>query len=107
MQYYVGTSALAKTLIGFLAGKISGDINKEATSLIVIIVFIACFLKGVIMFFTVAIFHSSAHAASLITIVLPEAMYTAILSIVWFRMLRWAFPTVEKTEGQRIIRRLG
>lgn len=107
MQFYVGTSALAKTLIGFLAGKISGDINKEATSLIVIIVFIACFLKGLMMFFTVAIFHSSAHAASLITIVLPEAIYTAVLSIVWFRLLRWAFPTVEKTEGQRIIRRIG
>lgn len=107
MQYYIGTSALAKTIVGFIAGKISGDINKEATSLVVILVFLACFLKGVIMFFTVAIFHSSAKASALITIVLPEALLTAVLSIIWFRLLRWAFPTVEKTEGQRIIRRLG
>lgn len=107
MQYYIGTSALAKTIIGFVAGKVARDINKEATSLIVIVVFVACLIKGIIMFFTVAIFHSSAHAASLITIVLPEALFTAILSIIWFRLLRWAFPTVEKTEGQRIIRRLG
>ena len=107
MQYYIGTSALAKTVIGYVAGKVARDINKDATSLIVIVVFVACLLKGLIMFFTVAIFHSSAHAASLITIVLPEALFTAILSIIWFRLLRWAFPTVEKTEGQRIIRRLG
>lgn len=107
MQFYIGTSALAKTIIGFATGKVARDINKEATSLIVIVVFIACLLKGIIMFFTVAIFHNSAHAASLITIVLPEALFTAILSIVWFRLLRWAFPTVEKTEGQRIIRRIG
>jgi hypothetical protein len=65
MQYYIGTSALAKTMIGYVAGKVARDINKEATSLIVIVVFVACFLKGIIMFFTVAIFHSSAHAASL------------------------------------------
>jgi len=107
MQYYIGTSALAKTVIGYVAGKVARDINKDATSLIVIVVFVACLLKGIIMFFTVAIFHSSAHAASLITIVLPEALFTAILSIIWFRLLRWAFPTVDKTEGQRIIRRLG
>lgn len=107
MQYYIGTSALAKTVIGYVAGKVARDINKDATSLIVIVVFVACLIKGIIMFFTVAIFHSSAHAASLITIVLPEALFTAILSIIWFRLLRWAFPTVEKTEGQRIIRRLG
>ncbi|AFM12700.1 rod shape-determining protein MreD [Turneriella parva] len=107
MQYYIGTSALAKTIIGYVSGKVARDINKDATSLIVIVVFVACLLKGILMFFTVAIFHSSAHAASLITIVLPEALFTAILSIVWFRLLRWAFPTVEKTEGQRIIRRLG
>jgi rod shape-determining protein MreD len=107
MQYYIGTSALAKTVIGFVAGKVARDINKEATSLIVIVVFVACLIKGIIMFFTVAIFHSSAHAASLITIVLPEALFTAILSIIWFRLLRWAFPTVEKTDAQRIIRRIG
>lgn len=107
MQYYIGTSALAKTIIGYVSGKVARDINKDATSLIVIVVFVACLIKGIIMFFTVAIFHSSAHAASLITIVLPEALFTAVLSIVWFRLLRWAFPTVEKTEGQRIIRRLG
>jgi rod shape-determining protein MreD len=107
MQYYIGTSALAKTIIGYVSGKVARDINKDATSLIVIVVFVACLIKGILMFFTVAIFHSSAHAASLITIVLPEALFTAILSIVWFRLLRWAFPTVEKTEGQRIIRRLG
>jgi rod shape-determining protein MreD len=107
MQYYIGTSALAKTVIGYIAGKVARDINKEATSLIVIVVFLACLIKGIIMFFTVAIFHSGAHAASLITIVLPEAFFTAILSIIWFRLLRWAFPTVEKTEGPRIIRRIG
>ncbi len=109
LQYYIGTSALAKTIVGFIAGKVARDINKEATSLIVIVVFVACFVKGVIMFFTVAIFHSSAHASSLITIVLPEALFTAVLSIVWFRVLRWAFPTVEKsvTGPQGIIRRIG
>jgi rod shape-determining protein MreD len=107
MQFYIGTSALAKTVVGFLAGKISRDINKDATSLTVIVVFIACLVKGIIMFLTIAIFHSSAHAASLITIVLPEAIFTAIISIVWFRILRWAFPTVGKPEGQSIIRRLG
>ena len=109
LQYYIGTSALAKTIVGFIAGKVARDINKEATSLIVIVVFVACFVKGVIMFFTVAIFHSSAHASALITIVLPEALFTAVLSIVWFRVLKWAFPTVVKsTMGpQGIIRRLG
>jgi hypothetical protein len=41
--------------------------------------------------------------------VLPEALFTAVLSIVWFRVLRWAFPTVEKstTGPQGIIRRIG
>ncbi|HRP67982.1 MAG TPA: rod shape-determining protein MreD [Turneriella sp.] len=107
MRYYIGTSALAKTIVGFVTGKIAHNINKDATSLIVIVVFLACLAKGVIMFFTVAFFHSSAHASALITIVIPEALFTAILSIVWFRLLRWAFPTIEKTEGQSIIRRMG
>jgi rod shape-determining protein MreD len=107
MQYYIGTSALAKTIVGFIAGKVARDINRDVTSLIVIVVFIACLIKGIIMFFTVSIFHNSAHATSLITIVLPEALFTAILSIVWFGLLRWAFPIVEKTEDQRIIRRIG
>ncbi|MBS0616902.1 MAG: rod shape-determining protein MreD [Spirochaetes bacterium] len=107
VQYYIGTSALAKTIVGFVAGKVARDINKDATSLVVIVVFAASILKGVIMFFTIAIFHSSANAASLITIVIPEAIFTAVISIVWFRLLRWAFPTVEKTENHRVIRRLG
>lgn len=107
VRYYIGTSALAKTIVGFVTGKIAHNINKEATSLVVVIVFLASFAKGIIMFFTVAIFHSSTHASALITIVIPEALFTAVLSIVWFRLLRWAFPTVEKTETQGVIRRMG
>ncbi len=106
LQYYIGTSALAKTIVGYIAGKFARNINKDATSLIVVIVFFACLVKGILMFFTVAIFHNGTHASALITIVLPESLFTAILSIIWFRLLRWAFPTVEKVEGQSIIRRL-
>ncbi|MCS6971803.1 MAG: rod shape-determining protein MreD [Turneriella sp.] len=106
VQFYIGTSALAKTIVGYLAGKVAPWINREANKLVVVLVFFAAITKGIIMFLTVAIFHSSAHASALVTIVLPEALYTALLSLVWFRLLEWAFPISEKPSNLAIIRRI-
>ena len=105
IQFYIGTSALPKTLLGYLAGKFSHNINKEATMLVVIVVFVASLSKGIITFFIVAIFHQGVQPQAIIRIVLPEALYTAALSVVWFRILRWAFPIVEKTSENEVIRR--
>ena len=101
VQFYLGTHALPKTIMGYIAGKIAKGVNNDTTLIVVIIVFVLSILKGFMTFFLVAIFHAKVSAQSMVTIILPEAVYNAILSIVWFRLLRWALPFLESSNTPR------
>ncbi|MDH5717784.1 MAG: rod shape-determining protein MreD [Spirochaetia bacterium] len=94
-KYFLGTHALPKTIIGYTAGKLSKGINKDSNFVIFIIIFFASIIKGLIIFFLVAVFHGNIAAKALITIALPEALYNSVLGIFWFKLLRWALPQVE------------
>lgn len=100
VQYYLGTQALPKTVLGYFTGKISKNINKEGSVVIFALMLILTFIKGLITFFVVAIFHSNVEAQAVITIVLPEALYTGVLSIIWFKLLKWAIPPVTQNESR-------
>lgn len=90
--YYIGTHALPKSLVGYFVGKISGQIQKEGGVVLFFIHFTVAIVKGFLEFFEVAIFHNAQSAQVIISVLLPEAFYTAILSVIWFRVLAWAMP---------------
>ncbi|MCB1145391.1 MAG: rod shape-determining protein MreD [Leptospiraceae bacterium] len=100
-SYYIGTHALPKTLIGYFVGKASREIHRDGIIVIFFVHLVAGILKGLVTFFEVAMFHSSVSAEAIATIVIPEAVYTAILSIFWFRILSWAIPQPELPSGMR------
>lgn len=99
VQYYIGTHSLPKALIGYFSGKFSKEIHQEGSVVYMVVIFIATLLHGLIMFFEVALFHDSTSAQAIATIVLPEAVYNAILAVIWFRVLRWAIPPLETRQG--------
>ncbi|MCS6985199.1 MAG: rod shape-determining protein MreD [Leptospiraceae bacterium] len=95
-KYYLGTHALPKTLIGFFVGKIAGQIQKEGAFVLFLIHLIAGIAKGVLEFIEVSLFHSGQSAQVIGGVLLPESFYTAIVAVVWFKVLHWAIPQ-EKT----------
>lgn len=97
VRYYIGTHALPEALIGYLTGKISKNINKEGTWMIMLLLFLLSLGKGFITFFIVAIFHSAMSGQAIITIVIPEALYNGIFGAFWFKLLQWALPQPESS----------
>lgn len=98
--YFIGTNALPKALIGYATGLIAKDINRDGALILFTLLFISSIIKGLIIFFEVAIFHGSNASQAIITVVLPESIYTAILTIFWFKVLKWAIPPIhERTDS--------
>ncbi len=92
IRFYIGTHALPKTLIGFFMGKISGKIHKEGALVLFMLHLSVTLVKGFMEFFEVALFHNAKSAQTIVSIIIPEAVYTALLSIFWFKVLNWAMP---------------
>lgn len=101
--YYIGTHALPKTLVGYFTGRLSKEIHRDSILVIFFVNLMAGFIKGLLTFFEIAVFYTDINTQSLATIVLPEAVYTAILSIFWFRIIHWTFPQVQIGTGARKI----
>lgn len=99
VEYFIGTNALPKTLMGYFAGKFAKGVKNDTTLVIAIMVLVLSLMKGFVTFFTVAIFHGGAAGQIIITRILPEAFYNAILGIFWFRLLKWALPFDDATTG--------
>ena len=92
VRHYIGINILPKALAGYLSGKFSDNIQKDSPFSWFIIVFIFSLGKGVVLFILTAIFHGNVAAEMLVTVILPESLYNALLSLLWFRLLFWIFP---------------
>lgn len=98
-HYYIGTHALSKTLVGYLTGKMSKEINKDSMVVLFSLILAVSLVNGILTFFNVAVFHNSVAAQSIITIIIPEMIYNSILSLVWFKLLKWLLPQIEPRQA--------
>jgi len=93
-RHYLGINILPKALVGYLTGKFSDSFQKSNNLSWFFIVFIFSLIKGFVLFILTAIFHGNVAAEMLVTIVMPESLYNALLSLIWFRMLYWLIPPI-------------
>ncbi|MDH4262516.1 MAG: rod shape-determining protein MreD [Spirochaetia bacterium] len=92
VRHYLGINILPKALVGYLGGKFSSSIQKYNNFSWFVIVFIFSLTKGVVLFILTGIFHGNVAAEMLVTVILPESLYNALLSLLWFRLLYWIIP---------------
>lgn len=92
IRHYLGINILPKSLVGYLAGKFSENIQKDNNFSWFVIVFVFSIIKGVALFLLTGIFHGNVAAEMLVTVILPESLYNALLSLLWFRLLFWLIP---------------
>lgn len=95
VSYFIGTHALPKALIGYFIGKIAKNIHQEGNLILFVLVFFSSLIKGFLLFFIIAIFHTGMNAQSVITIIIPESFYTGLITLIWFRVLTWILPISE------------
>ena len=99
IRYFLGINILPKALIGYATGKISKGITKDNYFTWIAISFIFSLIKGVLVFLLTAFSCMSVASHSLVSVILPESIYNALLSVVWFKFLLWAIPPI-KTGNQ-------
>jgi len=92
VQHYIGINILPKSITGYLSGKFSENIQKNSNFSWFIVVFVFSVIKGILLFLLTAIFHGNVAAEMLVTVILPESLYNALLSLLWFRLLFWLIP---------------
>ena len=95
IRNFLGVNVLSKSVVGYIAGKFSGKIRKDNTLSILILVFTLSIVKGFIKLLLSVTFLGAGTAQVIITIILPESIYNAVLSIVWFKLLLWAIPPID------------
>jgi len=92
VRHYLGINILPKALVGYLGGKFADSIQKNNNLTWFVIVFIFSIIKGIVLFILTAIFHENVAAEMLVTVILPESLYNALLSLIWFRFLYFVIP---------------
>jgi len=75
----LGLLTLPKVVIGFMAGMFGRSVIKNTVPTVMLLIFVASLLKGILMLFLCYIFHQTL-LASVIQVIIPEALYNAILS---------------------------
>jgi len=95
IQHYIGMNILPKSIVGYVTGKFSEKVRKDNILSLVILVFGFSILKGLIKLLLTVLFFGSTTGQAIITVILPESFYNAILSIFWFKLLFWAIPPVD------------
>ncbi len=90
LNYYIGTHTLPKTLIGYFNNFFFRMYPKEI--LIFLIMFSLSFIKGFLTFLILLVFQTSVSAGSILTIILPESLYTSLLSVFWLKLLDSILP---------------
>lgn len=94
----LGMNALAKTVIGFFCGIIKEKIFREHILFIIpVITFIASFIQSILMFLLLRAFGIEYGLAwSLKQVVLPEALYSSLLSPFIFLAINKLFQTIKE-----------
>ncbi len=75
----LGLLALPKVAIGFLVGMFGRSVIKNNLLTIMLLLFVASLLKGILTLFLCYIFHQ-ALLSSVIQVIIPEALYNAVIS---------------------------
>jgi rod shape-determining protein MreD len=75
----LGLLTLPKLILGFLAGFYGRAVFKANMISIALLLFVASLAKGVITLFLAYVFHE-ASVSSIISIIIPEAFYNALLA---------------------------
>ena len=75
----LGLFAFPKMAVGFLVGMFGKDIIKSNILTISLLIFGASLAKGLITLFLSYVFHQ-AHASYIISIIIPEAFYNALIA---------------------------
>ena len=91
-KYFIGSHALPKALIGYYTGKMLPLFPPENTFLISLLIFIASLIKGILFLLILIIFHWGYQVGTVISIMLPESLYTAIVGMFWFKLLKSILP---------------
>ncbi len=99
INFFIGTHALPKALIGYTVGKMSHELEHRSPLIVFVLLLATGFAKGIITFLEIAIFHTGISPQTILTILFPETIYTAVLATIWFRLLSWAMPPVP---GRRV-----
>lgn len=94
----LGLLALPKVVIGFFVGIFGKDIFKSNVITVTLLLFFASLLKGIITLFLCYVFNEAA-AGQVLSIILPEAFYNALLSPIIFILLNKIFAKEIETEG--------
>lgn len=75
----LGLLTLPKVLVGYLAGMFGRSVVKNTVPTVILLIFVASLVKGVLTLFLCYIFHQ-ALLSSIIQVIIPEALFNAILS---------------------------
>ena len=101
IKYYLGTYSISKPILGYLAARVAPNINKDGTLVIMVLIFALSLIGELMTFTVVGVFHGNIAAQAIVRKVIPVSFYNALISILWFRLLRWALP-VERTSDRRL-----
>ena len=94
MQYHYGTFTFTMAFIGYLAGKVAPTINKDGNIMISLLALGFTLLKGLFTFIIVPVFHDKSGPT--LSAIIGATFYTAAISFLWFRLLKWALPTQQQ-----------
>ncbi|HPS57674.1 MAG TPA: rod shape-determining protein MreD [Spirochaetota bacterium] len=75
----LGLLTLPKVVLGFMAGMFGRGVVKNTVVTIMLLLFVASVLKGILTLFLAYIFHQ-ALLVSIIQVILPEALYNAVIA---------------------------
>ena len=101
-NYFIGSNALPKALIGYFTGRVVPFFLSENTLLISSLIFVSNLLKGILFLLILAIFHRDHQLSGFISIILFESLYTAIIGMFWFKLLKSLLPMKGFTQRDAI-----
>jgi rod shape-determining protein MreD len=91
----IGVHAIIYTLTGFILGKLNRIIDRDSTIPIMFVVFTTTFICRFLVWFIMGILDESSASYAFF----GPAVYTAILSPVWFFLLGWAYRQTAEEEN--------
>ncbi len=97
----LGTNALSKTVLGFLAGAVAPFLYFKTPFIQGILLFLGMFLEGMILFILLSSFHlAPPFCYSFLYIILPASFYTSLLAPLLFYALKRIIPVRSASNGK-------
>ncbi len=92
IKYFIGIHALPNALAGYLPGRFTVQIKKDSNLMIFLTLFALSLAKNIAVLFLVIIFHQEIDPKVLFSTIVPESLYTSMIAIFWFKLLKAIFP---------------